>query len=74
MNMTLTEGIRVILSTVALPNLFWAETAKTTCYVVNRSSSIAIGLKTPMEIWTEKPADYSHLHSFGCHVYVMYNA
>lgn len=32
-----------------------------------------IGLKTPIEIWTEKPVDYSHLHAFGCLVYMMYN-
>ena len=27
-----------------------------------------------MEMWIGKPADYSNLHSFGCPVYVMYNA
>lgn len=27
-----------------------------------------------MEMWTGKLADYSTLHSFGCHAYVMYNA
>ncbi|KAH9689148.1 Integrase catalytic domain-containing protein [Citrus sinensis] len=34
----------------------------------------AIRLKTAMEMWTVKPADYSYLHAFGCPVYVMYNA
>ena len=43
------------------------------CYVVNRSPSTAIGLKTTMEIWTGKPADYSYLHAFGYLVYMMYN-
>ncbi|KAH9659545.1 hypothetical protein KPL70_023885 [Citrus sinensis] len=74
MNRTLTERIRAMLKTAGLPNSFWAETAKTACYIVNRSPSTAIGLKTAMEMWTEKPADYSYLHVFGCHVYVMYNA
>ncbi|KAH9783217.1 hypothetical protein KPL71_009226 [Citrus sinensis] len=73
MNRTLTERIRAILRTADLPNSFWAEAAKTACYIVNRSSSTAIGLKTAMEMWTEKPADYSYLHAFGCPVYVMYN-
>ncbi|KAH9681067.1 Integrase catalytic domain-containing protein [Citrus sinensis] len=50
------------------------EAAKTACYIVNRSPSTAIGLKTAMEMWTGKPADYSYLHAFGCPVYVMYNA
>ncbi|KAH9745518.1 hypothetical protein KPL70_004102 [Citrus sinensis] len=34
----------------------------------------AIGLKTAIEMWTGKPADYSYLHAFGCPAYVMYNA
>ncbi|KAH9760757.1 Integrase catalytic domain-containing protein [Citrus sinensis] len=50
------------------------EAAKTAFYIVNRSPSTAIGLKTAMEMWTGKPTDYSYLHAFGCHVYVMYNA
>ena len=74
MNMTLTEKIRVILRTSGLPNSFWAEAAKTICYIVNQSLSTTIGLKTAMEMWTGKLADYSYLHAFGCPVYVMYNA
>ena len=74
MNITPTERIRGMLRTTSLPNSFWAETTKTACYVVNRSPFITIGLKTSMEMWTKKPADYSHLHAFGCPVYVMYNA
>ncbi|KAH9762162.1 Integrase catalytic domain-containing protein [Citrus sinensis] len=74
MNRTLTERIRAMLRTAGLPNSFWAESAKTACYIVNRSPSTAIGLKTTMEMWTRKPADYSYLHAFGCPVYVMYNA
>ncbi|KAH9723668.1 hypothetical protein KPL70_007189 [Citrus sinensis] len=74
MNRTLTERIRAMLRTAGLPNSLWAEAAKTACYIVNRSPSTAIGLKTAMEMWTGKPADYSYLHAFGCPVYVMYNA
>ncbi|KAH9681068.1 hypothetical protein KPL71_026802 [Citrus sinensis] len=74
MNRTLTERIRAMLRTASLPNSFWAEAAKTACYIVNRSPSTAIRLKTAMEMWTRKPADYSYLHAFGCLVYVMYNA
>ncbi|KAH9689170.1 Integrase catalytic domain-containing protein [Citrus sinensis] len=74
MNRTLTERIRAMLRTAGLPNSFWAEAAKTAYYIVNRSPSTAIGLKTTMEMWTGKPADYSYLHAFGCPMYVMYNA
>ncbi|KAH9751779.1 Integrase catalytic domain-containing protein [Citrus sinensis] len=74
MNRTLTERIRAMLRTAGIPNSFWAEVAKTACYIVNRSPSTKIGLKTAMEMWTGKPTDYSYLHAFGCPVYVMYNA
>ncbi|KAH9768487.1 Integrase catalytic domain-containing protein [Citrus sinensis] len=74
MNRTLTERIRAMLRTAGLPNSFWAEAAKIACYIVNRSPSTAIGLKTAMEMWTGKPADYSYLYAFGCPVYMMYNA
>jgi hypothetical protein len=37
----------------------WAEVVNTICYVINRSPSTAIEMKTPMEMWTGKPADYS---------------
>ena len=73
MNRTLTERIRVMLRTTGLPNSLWAESAKIACYIVNRSSSTAIKLKTRMEMWTGKSVDYSYLHAFWCHVYVMYN-
>ena len=74
MNRNLTERIRAMLMTAGLFNSFWAEVDKTACYVINRSPSTKIGLKTPMEIWTGKPVDYSYLHIFRCLVYVMYNA
>ncbi|KAE8702521.1 hypothetical protein F3Y22_tig00110482pilonHSYRG00238 [Hibiscus syriacus] len=57
-----------------LEKSFWAEAVNTTCYLVNRAPSTAIELKTPMEMWTSKPADYSNLHVFGSIVYVMYNS
>ena len=41
--------------------------------MINRSSSTAIEMKTLMEMWTGKVADYSGLHIFGSLVYVMYN-
>ena len=74
MNRTLLERTRAMLRTAGLDNSFWAEAVKTACYVINRSPSTAIDLKTPMEMWTGKPADYSHLHVFGSPVYVKYNA
>lgn len=30
-------------------------------------------MKTPIEMWTSKPRDYSSLHIFGYPTYVIYN-
>ncbi|KAL3849434.1 hypothetical protein ACJIZ3_011316 [Penstemon smallii] len=68
MNITLLEHTRAMLRTAGMTKLFWAEAVKIVCYVINRSPSTVIDLKTPMELWTGKPADYSHLHTFGSHV------
>ena len=42
--------------------------------MTNWLPSTMIGLKTPMEMWSGKLADYSSLHVFRCPVYVMYNS
>lgn len=73
MNRTLLERTRAMLKAAGLEKSFWAEAVNTACYVINRSPSTAIELKTPMEMWTGKPTDYSRLHIFGSPVYVMYN-
>ena len=73
MNKTLLEKTRAMLKIVDLAKLFWVETVNTACYVINQSPSTVINLKTPMEMWTGKPIDYSCLHVFGSPVYVMYN-
>ena len=73
MNITLLEKTRAMLKTTDLAKSFWAEAVNTACYVINRSPSTTINLKTPMEMWTGKLVDYSCLHVFGSPVYVMYN-
>nr|GEV97066.1 retrovirus-related Pol polyprotein from transposon TNT 1-94 [Tanacetum cinerariifolium] len=42
-------------------------------YLVNRSPSTAISLKTPQEVWSSKPSDYSDLRIFGCPAYAHVN-
>ena len=74
MNRTLLERTRAMLRTVGLAKFFWAEAIKTACYVINQSPSTTIGLKTPIEMRNDMPADYSSLHMFGFPVYVMYNS
>ncbi|KAE8715220.1 Heat shock 70 kDa protein 15 [Hibiscus syriacus] len=64
MNRTLLERTRAMLRNASLEKSFWAEAVNTACYLVNRAPSTAIELKTPIEMWTGKPADYSNLHGY----------
>ncbi|GJS80334.1 gag-pol polyprotein [Tanacetum coccineum] len=73
MNRTLLERARAILATTSIGKSFWAEAVNIACYVINRLPSTAVELKTPMEMCTGKPINYSDLHIFGSPVYVMYN-
>ncbi|KAE8689292.1 putative Retrotransposon protein, Ty3-gypsy subclass [Hibiscus syriacus] len=74
MNRTLLERTREMLRDAGLEKSFWAEAVNTACYLVNRAPSTTIELKTSMQMWTGKSADYSNLHVFGSIVYVMYNS
>jgi hypothetical protein len=58
-----------MLSNSGLNRRFWAEAAFTACYLFNRSPSIAIDKKTPIEVWSGSLADYLQLRVFGCTAY-----
>ncbi|GJR43097.1 kinase-like domain, phloem protein 2-like protein [Tanacetum coccineum] len=60
---------RCLLLNARLDRSFWAEALNTTCYLINRSPATAIDCKTPIEVWSGKPADYSKLCVFGYHAY-----
>ena len=70
MNRTLLEKPCCMLSNAGLSKDFWAEEVSTACFLVNRSPSTAIEFKTPEEVWSGKPADYSNLRIFGCPAYM----
>ena len=59
MNITLLERARCMLSNARLDASFWAEAVNTACYLVNLSSSTVNGFKTPAEVWSDQPGDYS---------------
>ena len=62
-----------MLSNAGLSKCFWAEAVNTACYLVNRSPSTTIDFKTPEEVWSGTPANYSHLRVFGCPAYFHVN-
>jgi hypothetical protein len=64
------EKSRCMLSGVGLGKEFWEEAMGTTCYLVNRSPSLALDDKTPPKVWTGKKPSLTHLKVFGCDAYV----
>ncbi|KAG8486717.1 hypothetical protein CXB51_020156 [Gossypium anomalum] len=70
---TIMEKVRCMLSNANLPKSFWAEAASTACFLINRSPSVAIEKKTPQEVWSGNPANYSDLKIFGCPAYAHVN-
>jgi transposase InsO family protein len=61
MNRTIISKARCMLSNVGMSRHFWAEAASTACYLINRLPSIPLDKKTPIEVWSDTPADYSQL-------------
>ena len=74
MNKTLVEKVRCMLSNAGLGRKFWAEAVTYAQHLVNRLPSSAIGGKTPLEVWSGKPAtDYDSLRIFGSTAYYHVN-
>jgi hypothetical protein len=48
----------------------WAEAAMAAVYVQNRLPHIALGFKTPEEMFIGKKPEVSHLKIFGCPVFI----
>ena len=69
MDRTIISRARCMLSNAGMHRGFWAEAASTACYLINRSPNIAIDKKTPIDVWSGSPADYSELRVFGCPAY-----
>ena len=69
MNQTLVQRARCMRIDTGLSKKFWAEAVNTAAYLVNRSPSTAIDFKTPQEVWSGKPSNYSGLKIFGCPAY-----
>jgi hypothetical protein len=69
MNRTIISKVRCMLYNARMNKRFWDEAANTACYLINRSPSIPLNKKTPIEVWSGTSADYSQLKVFGCTAY-----
>lgn len=72
MNRTILNRVRCMLSSSGLPKTFWAEAVSTSMYLINRTPSSAIQMKTPIEMWSGVPAEYEELRVFGslCYAHI----
>ncbi|KAG6436292.1 hypothetical protein SASPL_101186 [Salvia splendens] len=60
------KKVRCMLSNAVLDRKFWAEAITYAQHIVNRLPCSAIDGKTPIEVWSGKPAtDYDSLRMFG---------
>ena len=70
MRRTLMEKARSMLNYVDLSLYYLEEVVDTTCYVVNKSSTLDLVHKTPYESWDSKRHSLAHLRVFGCDAFV----
>lgn len=65
MNRTLVERAKCMLFEAKLQKPFWAEAVATAAYIINRCPSRVLAEVTPIEKWTGKKPNLSHLKIFG---------
>ena len=70
MNRTLTESARSMMAHAKLSDKYWAEAVACAAYLRNRTPTSALqGSRTPLEVWSGRKPDISHLRVFGCVAY-----
>lgn len=50
---------------------FWAEATATSVYLINRSPTQALGVKTPYKVWHGEKPNVSHFKVFGSIVFTL---
>ena len=63
------NGVRSIIFDANLPKELWAEVAATVIYLRNRCPTRAVRGMTPLEAWSGRKPDLSHLRRVGCRAY-----
>ena len=64
-NQTLLDMVRSVLSNSNLPKSLWAETLKTTVYILNCVPTKVVP-KTPFELFKGWKLSLKHMHVWGC--------
>ena len=63
------EKDKSMLNDAGLSRDYSVEEVATTCYILNRSSMLALVKKTPYEAWDGKRTFLVHLKVFGCELW-----
>ena len=63
------EKDKSMLNDAGLSQDYLVEEAATTCYVLDRSSTLTLVKKTPYEAWYGKRTFLVHLKVFGCELW-----
>jgi hypothetical protein len=71
LNRTLIELANAMLISKGLPKRLWAEAVSHAAYIRNRCPTKALEGKTPLEAWSGRKPDVSHLREFGSDVYIL---
>ena len=69
-NRTIMEALKAMIDDQDLQLHLWAEAARTTVYVQNRTPHHVLGNKTPKEMFTGEKPEIAQLRIFGYPVYV----
>ena len=69
-NRTIMEAAKAMLHDQDLPMHLWAEAARTTVYVQNRTPHRVLEKKTLEEVFSGKKPEVSHLRIFSYPVYI----
>ena len=72
--MNMVGAAKAMLFDQGLPLFLWVEAYKTAVYIQNRCHHIALGRKTPEEVFTSIRPDVSHIHIFGSVFYCQVHA
>jgi hypothetical protein len=69
-NRTIMEGVCSCLYQAQIHQSFWAEAVQYVVYTLNRTGTRLLGGFTPYEAYTGIIPSVSHMHPFGCPVYI----
>ena len=60
------EAALTLLAHASVPFRFWSDAFTTACFLINRTPTRVLKMKTPLELLFNELPDYTFLKVFGC--------